>query len=160
MESAGSGRRTVAPDVLKTLRELLGPNLFRIYERGQCFRTAYWILDFIKTRGDGTTHDYTAELVHGTPLYQGTDPLAVGKLIGHAWVEVDTPEGIQCIDVLSGPGSIPELVFLPQRIYYIAGAMKEEHMIRIPWEEALRLSNEKETYGPWETLPGDPVMVD
>jgi hypothetical protein len=81
-----------------------------------------------------------ARLCHGIAT-QSVEPRV---RIGHAWIEVDTPSGIACIDH-QAPG-----MWIPQQVYYDAGKVEPETVRRRTPDEAKAKLDETGHCGPWD----------
>lgn len=101
--------------------------------QGHCFEAAVKVMELLEDAGFAPT------LVHGTPL--GGGPWE-GIRIGHAWVEV---EGHTVIDWTLAPGPLPLFVF------YIQGALGEQHVRRYSSTDARRWMLRAKHFGPWES---------
>jgi hypothetical protein len=86
--------------------------------------------------------DQGAVLCHGWPV--GTGGNAEGLRYWHAWVEMDHV----VYDFSNGKKGI-----IPASLYYEAGQIERDKVVRYSWEEADALFDEHEHSGPWVVNP-------
>jgi len=83
-----------------------------------------------------------AVLCHGWPI--GTAGPPKGLRYWHAWVEIDSV----VYDFANGKNAL-----VPRSLYYEAGTIEAEKVVRYTWKEADKLFDEHEHTGPWVVNP-------
>jgi len=100
---------------------------------GDCYEVAGQLVVIDKVDG---------VLCHGTPL--GTGGEAEGLRYGHAWVEVNIIGATFVIDKSNGNDA-----FFPKDVYYRAGSIVDEDVVRYSRVEAARHIVKYKHWGPW-----------
>jgi DNA polymerase III epsilon subunit-like protein/GNAT superfamily N-acetyltransferase len=103
---------------------------------GNCFSEAV-----IQARKLANAYD-RVRIVHGYPL--GTGGEAEGLRYPHAWVEF-TENGVEWVRDYSNGNKFE----FPKALYYGIGNIVEQDTNKYDIEEAVKLMNESEHYGPW-----------
>lgn len=113
------------------------------FEPGSCFEVAYKVATALEVLDHEGALRVLRDLYVCHGIVTGTRGDVAGVRYSHGWVEAKLEIGRVALDFSQGD------VVLRRGVYYQAGSIDPDEVVRYTVEEATRLCAERSTWGPW-----------